>query len=117
METTSGTLREKIILSADDFGKTEEGNIRILKLAQKGKLNRVAIMVNRDHLSAKDLAHIGACSVAIDLHLEFPFQKNSFYNDITKNEIAKNHNIPLFRIRENENPEKILEYINSIKIC
>jgi len=47
----------------------------------------------------------------------FPFQKNSFYNDITKNGIAKQHNIPLFRIRENDPPEKILEYINSIKIA
>jgi len=45
----------------------------------------------------------------------YPFQKNSFYNDLKKNKIAKDHNIPLFRIRENELPEKILECINSIK--
>lgn len=75
METTTRTLREKIILSADDFGKTEEGNARILELAQKGKLDRVAIMVNRDFFSAKDLAQIKTCPVALDIHLEFPFQK------------------------------------------
>jgi predicted glycoside hydrolase/deacetylase ChbG (UPF0249 family) len=75
METSSRNLREKIILSADDFGKTEEGNARILKLAQKGKLDRVAIMVNRNFLSAEDLARIKICPVALDLHFEFPFQK------------------------------------------
>jgi predicted glycoside hydrolase/deacetylase ChbG (UPF0249 family) len=75
METKLGKLREKIILSADDFGKTEEGNDRILKLAQKGKLDRVAVMVNRDFLSAKDIAKIKSCPIALDLHLEFPFQR------------------------------------------
>jgi len=75
METNIGTLRKKIILSADDFGKTQGGNARILKLAKKGKLDRVAIMVNRDFLPAKDLEKIKVCPVALDLHLEFPFQK------------------------------------------
>ena len=46
----------------------------------------------------------------------YTFQTMNFYNDIHKNEIAKKHNIPLFRIRETDTPEKILEYIDSIKI-
>jgi hypothetical protein len=45
---------------------------------------------------------------------EYGFQTESYYNDIHKNEIAKKHNIPLFRIRENEQPEKILEYLKII---
>ena len=45
----------------------------------------------------------------------YGFQTVSFYNDIRKNEIAKSNNIPLFRIRENEPPEKVLEYINYIE--
>lgn len=93
METNSGTLREKIILSADDFGKTEEGNARIIKLAQKGKLDRVAIMVNRDYLSAKDLAHIGACPVALDLHLEFPFQKKKSRSIIKRSFLFLYHHL------------------------
>lgn len=44
-------------------------------------------------------------------------QKTVYHNDLNKNEIAKRHNISLFRIRENDSPEKILEYINSIKKC
>lgn len=43
---------------------------------------------------------------------KYGFQIQKYYNDIRKNEIAKKHGIPLFRIRENESPEKILEYIN-----
>lgn len=41
----------------------------------------------------------------------YPFQKTSYYNDTIKDEIAKRHGIPLFRIREHESPEKILECI------
>lgn len=42
---------------------------------------------------------------------KYEFQVQKYYNDIRKNEIAKKHGIPLFRIREDESPEKILEYI------
>lgn len=93
METTIGTLREKIILSADDFGKTQEGNARILELAQKGKLDRVAIMVNRNFLSAKDLAQIGACPVALDLHFEFPFQKKKSRSIVKRSFIFLYHHL------------------------
>ncbi|MFA4817911.1 MAG: ChbG/HpnK family deacetylase [Parcubacteria group bacterium] len=92
METT-GNLRKKIILSADDFGKTREGNAGILKLAQKGKLDRVAIMVNRDYLSAKDLAMIKACPVALDLHLEFPFQKKKSRSIIKRSFLFLYHHL------------------------
>lgn len=43
----------------------------------------------------------------------YNFQTFNFYNDRRKNEIAQKHNIPLFRIRENDPPEKILEYIKN----
>jgi len=47
---------------------------------------------------------------------KYTFQTMNFYNDLHKNDIAKKHNIPLLRIRENDDPKKILESINSIKI-
>ena len=93
METRFKSCREKITLSADDFGKTHEGNVRILELAQKGKLDRVAIMVNRDYLSAKDLAHIRACPVALDLHLEFPFQKKKSRSIIKRSFLFLYHHL------------------------
>jgi hypothetical protein len=46
---------------------------------------------------------------------KYSFQTFNFYNDRRKDEIAKNHNIPLFRIREFESPEKILEIIKERK--
>ena len=45
---------------------------------------------------------------------KYNFQTFNFYNDRRKDEIAKSNNIPLLRIRENEPPEKILDYINNI---
>lgn len=42
---------------------------------------------------------------------QYPFQIQAYYNDRKKDEIAKTNNIPLFRIRENEHPKKILELI------
>lgn len=45
---------------------------------------------------------------------KYKIQIDSYYNDILKNEIAKKHNIKLFRIRESENPIRILEIINSL---
>lgn len=42
---------------------------------------------------------------------KYIFQTLNFYNDQLKNEIAKKHNIPLFRIKETDPPEKVLEYI------
>lgn len=42
---------------------------------------------------------------------KYSFQIFNFYNDRHKDEIAKKYGIPLFRIRENDPPEKILEHI------
>ena len=48
-------------------------------------------------------------NIKCQIMCKYPFQKNSYYNDRHKDEIAKKHGIPLFRIREDESPEKILE--------
>jgi hypothetical protein len=47
---------------------------------------------------------------------KYNFQTFNFYNDQRKNEIARKHNIPLFRIHESDPPEKILECLNPKKI-
>lgn len=45
---------------------------------------------------------------------KYSFQVQSFYNDQLKNDIAKKKNIPLYRIRENDDPSIILDIISRI---
>lgn len=45
---------------------------------------------------------------------KYDFQINSFYNDQLKNDIAKSKNIPLYRIRENDDLSIILDIISRI---
>lgn len=42
----------------------------------------------------------------------YDFQKESFHNDEIKTTIAKNHNIHLYRIRENDDPNVILDILS-----
>lgn len=63
--------REKIILAADDFGLNKFATKNILSLAQAGKLNRVAVMVNYP-LAKKDIDALITSGVKIDLHLSLP---------------------------------------------
>jgi hypothetical protein len=42
----------------------------------------------------------------------YDFQKESFHNDQIKNFIAKNHNITIYRIRENDDPSIILDILS-----
>ncbi|MFZ2153723.1 MAG: ChbG/HpnK family deacetylase [Candidatus Moraniibacteriota bacterium] len=64
----------ELIFSADDFGASQKTNRRILKLVQAGKINRVAVMINRD-LSKKDIKLLKKSGVTLDLHLELFIDK------------------------------------------
>jgi hypothetical protein len=46
---------------------------------------------------------------------KYNFKKESYYNDIHKNEIAKKYNIPLYRIKETDSPAIVLDVINQYK--
>lgn len=43
---------------------------------------------------------------------KYDFQVKKYHGDRRKDQIAKNHNIPLLRIRENEDPQKILDFLS-----
>jgi predicted glycoside hydrolase/deacetylase ChbG (UPF0249 family) len=62
------SLREKLIVSVDDYG-IRDTVPAILPLAEKGKVDRVAVLVNfmRSRKEAEALASTG---VKVDLHLE-----------------------------------------------
>ncbi|MEI7749793.1 MAG: ChbG/HpnK family deacetylase [Candidatus Moraniibacteriota bacterium] len=68
METAFSFLdRERFIISADDYG-IRDASADILPLAQSGKLDRVAVMVDR--VAPADAEALAKTGVSIDIHLE-----------------------------------------------
>lgn len=67
-------IRNKIIISADDFGKSESANRNILKLAEAGKLDRISVMIEGD-FGEKEIEKILATGVKLDIHFELVWQK------------------------------------------
>ncbi len=62
--------RKKLIISADDFGISDTANRNIIELARAGKLDRVSVMVERQHLEPELVREILNLGVPIDLHLD-----------------------------------------------
>jgi predicted glycoside hydrolase/deacetylase ChbG (UPF0249 family) len=66
--------RQKIVLSADDFGKNEKANRNILALAKAGKLDRVSVMVDGD-FAPGEIEELKNTGVKLDIHFELVWQK------------------------------------------
>ena len=66
--------RKKIILTADDFGKSEIANENILKLVKAGKLDRVSVMIDGD-FSTREIEELSAANLKLDIHFELIWQK------------------------------------------
>ncbi|KKR44230.1 MAG: hypothetical protein UX02_C0001G0127 [Candidatus Moranbacteria bacterium GW2011_GWC1_45_18] len=69
-----GNIRKNLILSADDFGKSELANKNILKLAKAGKLDRISVMVDGG-ISQEEAMELLAVGVKVDIHFELIWQK------------------------------------------
>lgn len=63
-------LRNKLIIAADDFGKNEFCNTKILELVKGEKIDRVAIMTN-GNFGPKDIERLKNSAVKLDIHLNF----------------------------------------------
>jgi predicted glycoside hydrolase/deacetylase ChbG (UPF0249 family) len=76
--------RKNLIISADDFGKSELANRNILRLAETGKLDRVSVMIEGD-MSEEEVKKLLATGVKLDIHLELVWQKRrrNLLEDIT----------------------------------
>jgi predicted glycoside hydrolase/deacetylase ChbG (UPF0249 family) len=61
--------KKSIIVSADDFGKSELANRNILELAEGGKLGRVSVMAD-GKFSQDELKRLLSTHVKIDVHLD-----------------------------------------------
>ena len=68
------TNKKNLIISADDFGKSELANKNILRLAEAGKLDRVSVMIEGD-FKEKEIEKILATGVKLDIHFELIWQK------------------------------------------
>jgi len=70
--------RQRLIVSADDFGISPRANRNILYLISLGKINRVGVMVN-GLISEKEISQIAHAGVKLDIHLnilsDFSHQK------------------------------------------
>ncbi len=66
--------RKKIILTADDFGKSELANKNILELAEAGKLDRVSVMVD-GNFAPGEIEELISTGAKMDIHLELDWQK------------------------------------------
>lgn len=64
-------IREKIIISADDFGRSSKANANILFLAKISKLDRVSVLIARS-FSPEEAAELLRTGVKIDIHLDLP---------------------------------------------
>jgi len=60
--------RKNLIISADDFGKSEPANRNILRLAEVGKLDRVSVMAG-GNFSGEELKNLLDTGVKLDVHL------------------------------------------------
>lgn len=61
--------RENLIISFDDFGKSREGNQKILELIRQKKADRVAVLVGKN-TDKKEILELLNSGVKIDLHLD-----------------------------------------------
>ena len=60
--------KKNLVISADDFGKSELANRNILRLAEVGKLDRVSVMAD-GNFSKGEIERLAVSSVKLDVHL------------------------------------------------
>lgn len=61
--------RERLIVSADDFGVSSRANRNILYLISLGKIDRVGVMT-RGIITDKEISELNRSNVKIDIHLD-----------------------------------------------
>lgn len=80
------TIRKKIIVSADDFGRNKKANKNIIALAKLGKLDRVGVMT-RGMFSSEESRELLKTGVALDIHLNATEKVSS--NKKSRESVAK----------------------------
>jgi predicted glycoside hydrolase/deacetylase ChbG (UPF0249 family) len=65
MKNMSNETRKNLIISADDFGISRLADVNILRLAEEGKVDRVAVMMS-PNLSDREVERLKNSNVKID---------------------------------------------------
>ncbi len=78
---TGHNFHKKIIISADDFGKSHRANKNILRLAELGKLDRVAVLIHGD-FTPDEIKQLVDTGVKMDIHLDLPSGIKFYRNGI-----------------------------------
>jgi len=77
-------FKNNIIISADDFGASAQANSNIIKLIEKGVIDRVAIIIN-GNISEREIKILKKSDVKLDLHLElFSYKKYALKRSTSK---------------------------------
>jgi predicted glycoside hydrolase/deacetylase ChbG (UPF0249 family) len=76
--------RQRIAISADDFGVSPRANRNILYLMSMGKIDRVSVMVHGT-FSEKELEELARSEVKLDIHLDI---LHEFHEDRKKRQSA-----------------------------
>lgn len=71
-------MRKKLIISADDFGISRLADVNILRLAESGKIDRVAVMMS-PNLSDKEVERLKNSNVRIDIHLHLIKEDSDYW--------------------------------------
>lgn len=82
--------KDNVFFSADDFGISKLANVNILALLEKGKLDRVAVMIS-ENLSSDDVRKLKNSGAKIDIHLHLVKQGSDYWrgNRLLREGIAK----------------------------
>lgn len=64
-------IRNKLIVTADDFGINREVNAKIILLAETKKIDRVSVLIN-NQFSNQEISRLLKTGVDIDIHLDLP---------------------------------------------
>ncbi|HLN18926.1 MAG TPA: ChbG/HpnK family deacetylase [Patescibacteria group bacterium] len=82
--------RKNLIISADDFGISKLADVNILRLVEKGKVDRVAVMMS-PNLSEAEIERLKKSGVKIDIHLHLIREDSDYWlgNRLLKEGAAK----------------------------
>lgn len=75
-----GALGEKIIISADDFGISRLASENILKLAKRGSIDCVEVMMSKN-ISSSYVEELLASGVGINIHLHLVKDRLDFWQE------------------------------------